>query len=581
MPNERVIPSAEPKTAATFTLLSDGTEVSKRYETLSLVVNKEVNRISSATLIFLDGEPAKESFALSNQPLFEPGREIEIKAGYRGDEETLFKGIVVKHGIKVRKQTSVLVVECRDKAAKMTAATRSRYFLDTTDSDMMEEIIGSHGLEKEVAATSVTHKQLVQYNSTDWDFVLCRADANGLLCIPDNGKLKIVKPGFSGEPVLTVQYGATVHHLDAEIDARLQYKSVKGTTWNFSDQELMESVEAEDPGVPEAGNLSPESLADVLGEDEFRLYYSGKLEEPELQAWANARMLKDRLAKVRGNVRIDGTAEVSPGQMIQLNGVGERFEGKLFVTGVRHEVEKGNWQTALQFGVNPEWFAQTYNVQQPLAGAQLPAVQGLHIGIVTALENDPLGENRIKVKLPVKFDEEGIWCRVSTLDAGENRGSFFLPEIDDEVLVGFIENDPAHPVVLGMLNSSARPAPLPAKDDNHQKGYVSRSEMKVLFDDEKKSISIETPAGNKIFITEEDKKIELTDQHGNKITMNQDGIKIESSKDIVLKATGDIKAEGVNVNVKGSAQTKLEGGAGAELSSGGNTVVKGSLVNIN
>jgi uncharacterized protein involved in type VI secretion and phage assembly len=211
----------------------------------------------------------------------------------------------------------------------------------------------------------------------------------------------------------------------------------------------------------------------------------------------------------------------------------------------------------------------------------LPAIEGLHIGVVTALENDPAGDNRIMVRLPVIFGDEGVWCRVSTLDAGNNRGTFFLPEIDDEVLVGFLNNDPSQPVVLGMLNSSAKPAPFSAKDDNHQKGYVSRSEMKLMFDDEKKSINIETPGGNKMIITEEDKKIHLEDQHGNKITMNEDGVKIESIKDIVLKAANDIKAEGVNINAKGTAQAKVEGGSGADFTSGGVTNLKGSLVNIN
>jgi uncharacterized protein involved in type VI secretion and phage assembly len=221
-------------------------------------------------------------------------------------------------------------------------------------------------------------------------------------------------------------------------------------------------------------------------------------------------------------------------------------------------------------------------VQQPLAGALLPAIQGLQIGVVTALENDPNGENRIMVRLPViSNSDEGTWCRVCTLDAGENRGTFFLPEIGDEVIVGFINNDPRHAVILGMLNSSAKPAPLQAKDVNHEKGYVSRSSMKMIFNDDKKSISIDTPAGNKMIITEEDQKIHLEDQNGNKITMNSDGITIESVKDIVLKATKDIKAEGININIKGSAQTKVEGGAGAEISSGGSTNVKGALVSIN
>lgn len=582
MANERIIPSNAPKSAATFSILSGGTAVSRTYNVLSIIVNKEVNRIASATIVFADGDPAKESFEISNKPDFEPGKEIEIKAGYRADEETIFKGIVIKHAIKVRKNGSLLIVECKDKTVKMTNTCKCKYFHDVTDSDMMEELIDTYGIEKEVESTSITHKQVIQYNSTDWDFVLCRADVNGMLCIADDGKLSIAKPDFSSTEVLTLQYGATIHDLDAEIDARFQYKAIKASAWNFTDQELLDTVEAEDPGIPEAGNLSKDTLAGVIDEEEFRLYHSGKIEEPELQQWVNAKMMKHQLAKIRGKVKTDGTAAVLPGTVIQLNGAGERFEGKLFVTGVRQEVEKGNWQTVIQFGVNPEWFVQTYNVEQPNAGAMLPGIKGLQIGIVTKLESDPDGEDRIQVKIPViNKDDEGTWCRVASLDAGEKRGMFFRPEIDDEVIVGFIDNDPRHAVVLGMLNSSAKPAPITAADDNHEKGYVSRSEMKMIFNDDKKTINIETPGGNKVIISEDEKKIHLEDQNGNKITMNEDGIKLESIKDIIMKATGDMKCEGVNIELKSSAQAKIEGSSGAELKSGGTTKVTGSMVQIN
>jgi Rhs element Vgr protein len=582
MANERVIPSNAPKSAATFSILSGGTAVSRTYNVLSIIVNKEVNRIASATIVFADGDPAKESFEISNKPDFEPGKEIEIKAGYRADEETIFKGIVIRHAIKVRKNGSLLIVECKDKAVKMTNACKCKYFHDATDSDMMEELIDTYGIDKEVESTSITHKQVIQYNSTDWDFVLCRADVNGMLCIANDGKLSIAKPDFAATEVLTLQYGATIHDLDAEIDARFQYKAIKASAWNFTDQELSDTVEAEDPGIPEAGNLTKDALAGVIDEEEFRLYHSGKIEEPELQQWVNAKMMKHQLAKIRGKVKTDGTAAVLPGTVIQLNGAGERFEGKLFVTGVRQEVEKGNWQTVIQFGVNPEWFVQTYNVEQPNAGAMLPGIKGLQIGIVTKLESDPDGEDRIQVKIPViNKDDEGTWCRVASLDAGEKRGMFFRPEIDDEVIVGFIDNDPRHAVVLGMLNSSAKPAPITAADDNHEKGYVSRSEMKMIFNDDKKTINFETPGGNKVIISEDEKKIHLEDQNGNKITMNEDGIKLESIKDIIMKATGDMKCEGKNIELKSSAQAKLEGSSGAELKSGGTTKVTGSMVQIN
>ncbi len=208
-------------------------------------------------------------------------------------------------------------------------------------------------------------------------------------------------------------------------------------------------------------------------------------------------------------------------------------------------------------------------VEQPLAGAMLPAIQGLHIGIVTRLENDPDGEHRIMVRLPIiDQQEEGIWCRVCTLDAGNNRGTFFRPEINDEVIVGFLNNDPRHAVVLGMCNSSSKPAPLTAADDNHEKGYVSRSDMKVLFNDDKKTISIETPAGNKLLLSEEDTAIKIEDQNGNKINMDTSGITEESSADMVLKITS------------GKIEIKDAGGNQVIIEAGGVTVQSASKVTI-
>src|SRR5690606_5956692 len=208
------------------------------------------------------------------------GKELEIKLGYRGTEETVFKGIVVKHAIKTRKKNSMLLIECRDKFAKMTAINKSQYFRDIKDSDAIEQLIDSYGLDKDVESTSIEHKQLVQYNCSDWDFMLCRVDVNGLLCMVNDGKIKVAKPDFTAASTLSIQFGATIHELDAEIDARPQYKSVRGTIWSYSDQELLSDVEAEEPSLPNAGNLQASDLANVLGEEGFVLYHSGKIEEP-------------------------------------------------------------------------------------------------------------------------------------------------------------------------------------------------------------------------------------------------------------------------------------------------------------
>ncbi len=464
----------------------------------------------------------------------------------------------------------------------MTIAPKSKYFKNVKDSDIFEELINNYGFDKDIETTDVTHKEIVQYNCTDWDFMLCRADVNGKMIIIDDGLISVKKPDVSQTPELTVQYGSTVLDLDAEIDARLQLPGVKASAWNYSDQNLFENIEAAEPTVPAAGNLSTDQLKVVSSPDSMQIIHSGKILEPELKQWANARLQKNRLAKIRGRVRVEGYANLKPGNIIQLNGLGDRFTGKLYVTAIRHQIENGNWTLNIQFGTNPEWFAETYHVQQPLAGAMLPSICGLQTGIVTKLESDPDGEDRIMVRIPVIHkSDDGIWCRVASLDAGNQRGFFFRPEINDEVVVGYIENDPRQAVVLGMLNSSKLPAHTTAQDSNNIKGYVSREKMKWMFDDDKKIINIETPAGNKVVISEDDKGISLTDQNGNKITMNDSGIKIESVKDITIKAANALKIESVNAEVKASAQMQVNGDAGAEYKSGGVTILKGAMVNIN
>ena len=588
MSSESTIPSAATPDVCTVAILIDGEDVSGAYQVLSISVLHEVNRIPTANILLQDGEASKATFTASDTDQFIPGKSIEIQLGYRSENETVFKGIVIKHGIKIRKSGSVLSVDCRDEAVKMTAGNKSRYFVEQKDSDIMETIIADYSLQKDVEATQASLKQVVQFNSTDWDFLLCRAEANGQVVIVDEGKIAVAKPSASGSTVLQLAFGSTVLELDAEIDARWQSTGIKASSWNPADQTLLEA-EAKEPTATNSGNLTPTDLAKVLGNEAHEYKHSGRVEEPELQAWADARLVKERFSKMRGRARFQGFAAIKPGNIVELSGIGERFVGKVYVSGVRHTVSKGNWETDAQFGLNPELIAETYNLRPLPVEGLLPAVAGLQIGIVTALENDPDGEDRIKIRLPVvSADEEGTWARLATLDAGQERGTYFRPELDDEVIVGFLNDDPRDAVILGMCHSSAKPAPEAAKDTNHLKGYVSREKMKFTFDDEKKVLTLETPAGNKICLSEDAKGISLEDQNGNKITLDDSGITLDSSKDIILKASNDLKIEAANAELSANQSFKASGNSSAELSGASttikgdaSTIIKGGVVQIN
>ncbi|MFV0436032.1 MAG: type VI secretion system tip protein VgrG [Desulfopila sp.] len=588
MSGESTIPTPASPDVCAVAILVDGTEIPGTFHLMSIAVTRELNRIPAAVIQLRDGDAASASFPVSDSDLFVPGKEIEIRLGYRATTEPVFRGIVVRHGLKVRKNANLLVVECRDQAVKMTGAAKSRYFTEMKDSAVIEQIVDEYGLAKDVAATTVVQKELTQYNATDWDFMLCRAEANGQVVTVDDGKVTVAPPLAAGTPVVSIAYGATLLELDVEMDARLQSKTVKAASWDPAEQQRL-AVEAVEPIVTENGNISPAELADAVGGDTLWLHHGGCLGEPELQSWADGRLLKERLAKVRGRARFQGFAGVAPGNIVELTGIGQRFAGEVIVAGVRHEVAAGNWRTDVQFGLDDRLFAETYNLRPLPAAGLLPAVSGLQLGVVTMLENDPDGEERIKARLPLVSDaEEGLWCRLATLDAGDGRGTFFRPEIGDEVVIGFISDDPRCPVVLGMCHSSAKPAPEPASDDNHVKGYLSREKMALIFDDEEKSVVLKTPEGNRLTLSEEDKGIVLEDQNGNTIVLGEDGITIDSASDLTLRAQGDVKIEGTNLQIqaqsgfKATATSSVEvSGASTTIEGSATTVIKGGLVQIN
>lgn len=584
MADSRVIPTQAETDLPTFGILVNGEQISSEIGIESVMVSKGVNRIPTARIVLFDGSISNEDFEISAGDLLIPGNEIEIMAGYHGLEDPIFKGIITKHSIKAKAETSsVLIIEMKDESVKMTIGRKSKYFEEVTDSDIIEDLISEYGLDSDVEVTDVTHAEMVQHHATDWDFMIVRAEVNGKLIFVDDGLITVKAPDPSVEPILELAYGHNVYEFEAGMDARDQYTAVKTISWDSSTQDILEG-EGEDPGIDEQGNLSASDLADVVGLEEYSMRHSGRVADDELKSWADAKFLRSRLAKVRGKVKIQGFSDIKPGDVISLMGFGDRFNGVAFVSSIGHRyASHTNWFTEIEFGLCQDWFIGKYDdLQDKSASGLLPAISGLQIGIVTQIHEDPDGEERIRVRLPIIDKEhDGVWARLATLDAGDSRGSIFTPEVEDEVIVGFLNDDPRDPVVLGMMHSSSKPSPITATEDNNEKGFITRGEIKLLFDDDLGSVTIETPNGNKLIISDDEGSINITDENDNKIELTSDGVTIESAADMNIKASGDINLEGANINVTANSQFKAEGSSGAEVSSSGQTVIKGSLVGIN
>lgn len=190
------------------------------------------------------------------------------------------------------------------------------------------------------------------------------------------------------------------------------------------------------------------------------------------------------------------------------------------------------------------------------------STNGIVVGLVIDLKDE---ENigRIKVKYPHLEDQPSDWARLAAPMAGNGRGTFFRPEVGDEVLVAFEHGEPRRPYIIGALWSKAD---LPPTDDgnareNNWRFIKSRSGHIILLDDtqgKEKIVFVDKDNLRKVIIDSANSKIEVICEQGN----------VE-----VKAAAGDVKVEAINVSVKASAELKLE--------AIGNVTIKGAMVNIN
>jgi Rhs element Vgr protein len=596
MPDSPNIKSGDP---VTLKITSDGAEIADTIQVLSVRVRSGINKIPFAEIAIVDGNMPKQTFSVSDGNTFKPGSEIAVSAGYAGQATTIFKGIVVRHGVDIGAGNfAQLTVESRDKAVAMTIGRKNANYIDSTDSSVIQTLIGNYsGLSSDVGSTNTQHKELVQHFCTDWDFLLSRAEVNGLLVIADQNKVTVKAPQTSGSAQLKVIYGTDLMEFHADIDSRTQLGSVKSVTWDPKNQAIVEK-EAKPQSLNQQGNLDSATLAKVAGPASFRLQTPAPMEQTELAQWAESRQIKAGLARIRGRMKFPGNATAKAGGLIEVAGVGERFNGTVFVSGVNHEIAEGDWTTEVEFGMSPDWFADQRDLVTPPASGLLPGIEGLHIGVVKKLNEDPEAENKIQVSIPLlQAEKDGVWARLANYYASDGFGEFFIPEIGDEVVLGYLNQDPSHPVILGSLYSSKRKPPYELTAENYTKAIVTRSKLRVIFDDEKKIVTIITPASNKIVVNDDTKTILLQDETGNKVQLSPDGILLDSPKDITVNAKGkiavsavgeisitaqaDVKVAGLNVSNTAQVGFTAKGSATAELSASGQTTVKGALVMIN
>lgn len=660
------------------------------YRVLSISIDKALNTISKATLVLIDGDPATAKFPVCDSDTFLPGNPISIAVGYDNDEQLIFQGIVTGFTVAAQGAQGIQVtVACQDEAVKMTGSRAVTHFNDQRTSDTLAQIVGTYlNLRADIAKTAGVQDNVVQYNRTDWDFIVTQAEANGQVVVNDNGKLTTVKLATEEDDAMVLAYGDNMLSFSLNLDARTQFQTVQ--VWSRSSAQQKDIVAtATRPAFTTPGNLTPTQLAGSLSHKTYTIRTAADVDPVHLQTLADAYLAKRTLAMVKGSVEMPGSHAVQPGNMVMLERIGARFGGRAFVSGVSHTIGGGNWKTELTLGTDEQSFAERNPDVAPPAGANgiSSGVQGLYTAVVKALQpstatgaaeaeaaeeaeeakdkaqqvqevaeeartaaaavadagplaqaeaagevvvaaaqaesedaeeeeegeekaeedegrivasdetKDNKGDFQVQVTVGA-LDNAVLWARLAQPLASQGVGTYFCPEVGDEVILGFLGDDISAPVILGSLYSKERTPAYVTDGANNIKALVTRSKMTLEFDEAKKAITLKTPGNNHLVITDTPDSIVLTDAQKNSITLSDAGISLVSQSEIRLSAEQSItlEAKGGSVTISGSDAVGLKGstiGASAtvsldlssdglaELSAGGITTVKGTLVRIN
>lgn len=509
---------------------------------ISLVVTKGINKLPSASLIFSkkchDKKSASDDFPL--------GGKITIKIGYDLKPDVIFKGLIIRQsGQLMTNKPGIIELECKDPCIHLTLKNNSHNHPignEDNDTDIAKSILNGYKSEGiEVGDFPKLEKRnqenRIQHETSDWDFLGLLAEANQCRFVIDEGKYSWIDTKISKKSSFTATMNLNIIEIQTDNDARKGTVDIHVKYWDSVKQQLITEIVQEKKGEKKSGFTLTENVT-MNGFDTFAAKeIANKMASDNIQSVIRARV------KVKG-------VDLAPGQYLTLQEVNPELDKDHFISAVTHQVNNGSWTTDIQIGLDKEPYSDKIKKEVPVTPEGNPAMKGLQIGVVTALEKDQqAGDHRIKVRIPQvtrpdKGEDSGFWVRLSSLYAGNQRGFVFRPEIGDEVVLGFINEDPGNPVLLGSLHSNKNPAPYPATDKNLQKGFKAKGEMELIFDDDKKSVEIKTKKGLSILMDESTEKIVLKDNHKNMITMSSSGIE--------MKSDGTITIEGKQVQIKGS-----------------------------
>jgi uncharacterized protein involved in type VI secretion and phage assembly len=565
---------------------------------------------------------------------FEIGKTIEIgfsNSTTESDEfDDISKGNVIKGEITAiethfnSEAQAPIIVRGYDASHRLHRGRHNRSFQNKTDSDIVKSIAAEVGIALgSIDATGGPYGYgdiggasgyVFQQNQTNMEFLRERAARHGFELFIQDGKLNFRKP--NQDDTLTMKWLEDIHSFRVRVSSAEQMKSVEVRGWDYSRKEVISEIINDAKAVLTLtergkGNTTSSSFGGQPNTPTLVVADQPISQADEAKAMAQA--LYDELGGefVQADARSEGDPAIRPGKVITLTEMG-KYSGSYYVTETRHLFHERIYTTEFSVrGLRGSDLLQTLKSNHNLQPGQT-----MMVGIV-ADNKDPKGWGRVRVKLPtLTEDHMSYWARMVSVGAGPERGLDWLPEIDDEVLVGFEHGDIHRPYILGGVWNGTDQPPAPVEDavvnglvrlrtlktrlghilqfveedkgDSKQGVYLTTVNKNNLhLNDTDQFAELRTTGGHYLLLDDQNKKVELKTSGGHQILMDDTGKKVDiistgsvNTKSGTSGLTDSVKINGGEITLTGATKITLQVGVSKIVLSHTGVDVSGLQVNI-
>ncbi|MEZ4492818.1 MAG: VgrG-related protein [Dehalococcoidia bacterium] len=542
---------------------------------ISIRVESRLDMAAQAIVELVDNRLAHLSGTM-----FDIGKALKVRMTGVGSQSLadLFDGEITALEPCLDAQGSAsLRIEATTRVHRLYSGAKSRTWSNSKDSDVFRTIAGEHGLSSDIESTPETFDHISQAGQTDWEFISERARRIGYLAFVSANKLYVKKPDYSAGASVELKWGENLREFRPRATAAIQPSSVEVSYWDMNGKRAQTGTNEATNAIPSVG-LNGSTLANSYSREATRLVRWPAVSQTD----ANAVAAGARAALWSGLIQAEGVCEGTPalvaGGKVSVSNIGSKFGGDYILSQVRHVRDVDGYRTEFEVrGLRSESFSDLVagGVAEDGFGSSR-RWPGVVPGVVSD-SNDPEGLGRVKVAFAwLANDYVSNWARIAVPMAGNERGVWFAPEVNDEVLVAFEHGDIGSPYVVGFLYNG--------QDKPPQNAVVGGTVNERV---------IVTTSGHQIILRDQsgNEAIEIIDKTGsNKVTIDSSsGLITVEGTDIEVKASNNIKLEGTNVEIKANANFKVEASANIDLKANaqlnaqasGPVAVKGAVINLN